>query len=61
MMAGTATPPTAAATGTIALDGLRSSPETNSRFSSSPAMKKKIASRPSEAQWPTLSRRCHGS
>ena len=36
--------------GSAAADGLRSEPTTSSRLSSSPAMKKKIASRPSAAQ-----------
>ena len=48
--AGTAIPPTAAATGSAARRGSRRSPATNSRLSSSPATKKKIASSPSAAQ-----------
>ena len=56
--AGTMTPPTAATTGTTALaGGVRRSPTRNSRLSSSPATKKKIARRPSPAQWPTVSSR----
>ena len=61
MPAGTATPPTAAAIGTAAVRKLRRSPETNSRLSSRPTMKKQIASRPSAAQAPKLSSRCQGS
>ena len=52
--AGTATPPKAAAIGTAALPGLRSSPSTNSCFSSRPTRKKNTASRASAAQWLTL-------
>jgi hypothetical protein len=56
--AGTAMPPTAAATGRAARRGSRRSPATNSRLSSSPATKKKIASRPSAAQVPSERSRC---
>ena len=59
--AGTMTPPTAAATGTTARLKVRRSPATNSRLSSSPAMKKKIARSPSAAHAPRLRLRCHGS
>ena len=52
--AGTMTPPMAATTGTTAFAGERRSPTRNSRLSSSPATKKKIASRPSPAHWPTV-------
>ena len=56
--AGTAMPPTAAATGSAARRGSRRSPATNSRLSSRPATKKKIASRPSAAQVPSVRSRC---
>ena len=52
--AGTATPPTAATTGRMALRRLCSSPSTNSALSSRPVRKKKMASSPSEAQCPTV-------
>ena len=56
--AGTMTPPTAATTGTTALAGVRRSPTRNSRLSSRPATKKKMASRPSPAQCPMVRSRC---
>ncbi len=59
--AGTATPQNAATTGTAALAGERRSPTRNSRLSSRPATKKKIARRPSAAQWPRLRRRWNQS
>jgi hypothetical protein len=55
--AGKTTPLTAANTGTAALARVRRSPTRNSRLSSSPATKKKMASRPSAAQCPTVRRR----
>lgn len=58
MRAGTTTPPIAAAIGRAARRGSRRRPATNSSFSSRPTTKKKIASRPSDAQAPTLSSRC---
>lgn len=61
MIAGTATPPNAAATGTSAVAGERRSPATNSFFSSRPVRKKKIASRPSDAHSPIVSSRCSGA
>jgi len=61
MTAGTATPPKAAATGTIAVDMRRSEPPANSRLSSSPTMKKKIASSPSAAQVPSDRSRFHAA
>lgn len=51
--AGTAMPQTAAMTGSAAVAGVRSSPTTNSRFSSMPATRKKRVSSPSVAQCPT--------
>ncbi len=59
--AGTITPPTAATTGISAVLNLRRSPATNSRLSSRPTRKKKMASRPSAAQAPRLRRRCNDS
>jgi hypothetical protein len=53
--AGTTTPQIAATTGTAAFAGSRRSPTRSSRLSSRPATKKKIARRPSAAQWPRLS------
>ena len=53
--AGTITPPTAAIAGWIAFFTLLSSPTTSSCLSSTATMKKKIASRPSLIQCPTLS------
>ena len=47
--AGTTMPPTAAAIGSAARAGSRRSPATNSRLSSTPTTKKKIASSPSAA------------
>ena len=58
--AGTAIPPTAAATGSAARRGSRRSPATNSRLSSRPATKKKIASSPSAAQVASVRSRCSG-
>ena len=53
-------PQTAATIGTSASAGLDSEPTVSSRLSSSPATKKKIVSRPSEAQCSRLSGpRCH--
>ncbi len=51
--AGTAMPHRAATTGSAAALGSFRSPATSSRFSSMPATKKKIASRPSAAQCAT--------
>ena len=48
--AGTTMPPMAAAIGSAARRGSRRSPATNSRLSSRPTTKKKIASSPSAAQ-----------
>ena len=59
--AGATMPPTAAATGSAARRGSRRSPATNSRLSSSPAMKKKIASSPSAAHSPTVRSRCRAA
>ena len=56
--AGATMPPTAAAMGSAARRGSRRSPATNSRLSSSPTTKKKIASRPSAAHLPRLRSRC---
>ncbi len=47
--AGTITPPIAATTGKTAVRGSRRSPATNSRLSSRPTMKKKMANTPSAA------------
>ena len=58
MTAGTTIPPTAATTGSAARRGSRRSPATNSRLSSRPATKKKIASSPSAAQVPRVRSRC---
>src|SRR5699024_3535731 len=60
MIAGMATPPKAARIGTSAFEGERRSPTTNSCLSSRPTTKKKTASRPSAAQWPTVSSRSRG-
>src|ERR1700694_3027061 len=54
-------PPMAAAIGSAARVGSRRSPATNSRLSSSPTTKKKIANRPSAAHADTDNRRCSDS
>ena len=59
--AGTTIPPIAAAMGSAARAGSRRSPATNSRLSSTPTTKKKIASRPSAAQAERLRFRCSDS
>ena len=51
-------PPTAATIGSAARRGSRRSPATNSRLSSRPTTKKKIASSPSAAQAPRRRSRC---
>ena len=56
--AGMIIPPTAASTGSTARRGSRRSPATNSRLSSRPATKKKIASKPSAAHSPRVRSRC---
>ena len=56
--AGTSIPPRAATTGSAARRGSRKSPATNSRLSSRPATKKKMASSPSAAHVPRLRSRC---
>ena len=61
MAAGTIMPPMAAAIGSAARRGSRRSPATNSRLSSSPTTKKKIASRPSAAHAETVRCRCSDS
>ena len=61
MTAGTITPPTAAAIGTAARRGSLRSPATNSRLSSRPATKKKIASSPSAAQVARERSRCRAA
>ena len=59
--AGTTIPPSAAAIGSAARAGSRRSPATNSRLSSSPTTKKKIANSPSAAHADTLSLKCKDS
>src|SRR4051812_25209285 len=56
--AGKIIPPTAAAMGSAARAGSRRSPATNSRLSSTPTTKKKIASKPSAAHVDELRSRC---
>ena len=60
-IAGTSMPPSAATTGKAARRGSRRSPATNSRFSSNPATKKKMASSPSLAHAPRDRFRCSAS
>jgi hypothetical protein len=54
-------PPSAAAIGSAARAGSRRSPATNSRLSSSPTTKKKIANSPSAAHADKLSFKCSDS
>ncbi len=54
-------PPSAATMGSTARAGSRRSPATNSRLSSSPTTKKKIANSPSAAHPSMLNRRCRDS
>ncbi|SKT57178.1 Uncharacterised protein [Mycobacteroides abscessus subsp. abscessus] len=61
MAAGTSIPPTAATIGSAARPGSRKSPATNSRLSSTPTTKKKIASSPSVAQPARVRCRCNCS